>query len=813
MKSKDDKDRDVGIEGESPPRGPSFTAVIEKDGEPLEGTELVPREEKYPQNLFIIPLKDFVVFPGLMMPIQLSTQRAQKTVEQAGSQSEYIGFLTTRETDLEANEPSDLFQIGTLVRVAKTLTLPDGATSILIQGIRRFHVEKFLRTKPYFIARVRFLDDVIKPSVRLTALARNVQDLAQRIVTESDAFGEEFTGALSSMDGPKTIVDFTAAYFVRDFRDRQKILEIDDIEKRLMAVAEILTREIDMIEVGRKIQTQIREKIEKSQKEFFLREQIKAIRKELGESLDEQALEEEKYRKLIAEAKMPEEAEIKAEAELDRLKRMAMESAESAVIRNYLDWLTSLPWSVTTKDNKNIGKAAKVLDRDHHGLEEVKARILEFLSVRKLKPDHRGSILCFVGPPGTGKTSLGRSIASALGRKFLRISLGGIRDEAEIRGHRRTYIGAMPGRIIQGLKQVKSANPVFMLDEIDKIGQDFRGDPSSALLEALDPEQNSLFSDHYVETSFDLSRVMFITTANNLATIPPPLLDRMEVIELNGYTHEEKSEIARSFLLPRQIEAHGLVPKQLRITDAAIRTIISGYTREAGVRNLEKSIAKLARKCAARVARRKSEKFSISAKNLEKYLGPPLFYNELRARVKSPGVAVGLAWTPVGGEVLFVESLLIRNGGGGIQLTGKLGDVMAESARIAFSLVRASAGKFGIDRDLFQNSELHLHVPSGAVPKDGPSAGITMAVSIISLLTGRKMRQKVAMTGELTLTGKVLPVGGVRDKILAARRAGIKEIVLPAFNRTSLEEVPEDLRKGLTFRFVEWFHEVFDIVF
>ena len=813
MSSSDDRGPDRERDEEAIPVDDGAATIIEADGEPFDSTDIIPREEKYPQSLFIVPLKDFVVFPGLMMPIQLSTQRAQKTVEQAASQSEYLGFLSTRDAELEAYEPSVLFHVGTLVRVAKTLSLPDGGTSILIQGIRRFRVHKFLRVRPYFIARVRFLEDVIRESVELTALAHTVQDLAQNIVKASDAFGDEFQGALSSMDSPKTIVDFTAAYFVRDFRDRQKILEIDDIEKRLLAVAEILTREIDMIEVGRKIQAQIREKIEKSQKEFFLREQIKEIRKELGESLDEQALEEEKYRKLIAEAKMPEEAEAKAEAEIDRLKRMAMESAESAVIRNYLDWLTSLPWSITTKDNKSINKAAKVLDKDHYGLEEVKARVLEFLSVRKLKPDHRGSILCFAGPPGTGKTSLGRSIAAALGRKFLRISLGGIRDEAEIRGHRRTYIGAMPGRIIQSLKQVKSANPVFMLDEIDKVGQDFRGDPSSALLEALDPEQNSLFSDHYVETPFDLSRVLFITTANNLATIPPPLLDRMEVIDLNGYTHEEKSEIARRYLLPRQIEAHGLTTKQLKITDAAIRTIISSYTREAGVRNLEKSIAKLARKCAARVAKKKSETFSISARNLERFLGPPLFYNELRARVKSPGVAVGLAWTPVGGEVLFVESLMIRNGRGGIQLTGSLGDVMSESARIAFSLVRANAGKFGIDPEVFTNSELHLHVPSGAVPKDGPSAGITKAVSVISLLTGKKMRQKVAMTGELTLTGKVLPVGGVRDKILAARRAGIKEIVLPAFNKTSIEEVPDDLRKGLTFRFVEWFHDVYDIVF
>jgi ATP-dependent Lon protease len=782
-------------------------------GDDAESSVPVRRGEKFPNNLFIVPLKDFVVFPGLMMPIQLSTDRARKTVEQARTQSEYLGFLTTRDPNLDPSESEDLFPVGTLVRVAKVLNLPEGGMSILIQGIRRFRVDRFLRKSPYFITRVSYLRDLIDKNDQLDALARTVRELAARIVKGSDLFGDEFSAALAGMDSPKAIVDFTAAYFVRDFRERQKLLEIDSVYERLMAVAEILTREVDLLEIGNKIQQQIREKIEKSQKEFFLREQIKAIREELGEALDEQAIEEEKYRKLVSEAGMPDEAREKAEAELDRLKRMVMESAESAVIRNYLDWLTSLPWSKGTRDNGNIAKAQRILEKDHHGLKDVKARILEFLSVRKLKPDHKGSIICFVGPPGTGKTSLGRSIAGALGRKFLRISLGGIRDEAEIRGHRRTYIGAMPGRIIQGLKQTGSNNPVFMLDEIDKLGADFRGDPSSALLEALDPEQNVNFSDHYIETPFDLSRVMFITTANTLATIPAPLLDRMEVIELNGYMLEEKIAIAGDFLIPRQLEAHGLGSKQLKITGAAVRNIVSGYTREAGVRGLEKAIAKLARKTAARIARKRSHTNSVTAKNLEKYLGPPLFYNEVRARVHAPGVAVGLAWTPVGGEVLFIESLLVEGAGKGLQITGKLGDVMVESAKIAISVVRANAASFGIAAEKFSGAELHIHVPSGAIPKDGPSAGITLAISLISLLTGRRMKRGLAMTGELTLTGKVLPVGGVRDKILAARRVGIREIILPTFNESAVGEVPRQLRKGLKFHFVDRFREVFELAF
>jgi len=785
----------------------------EEGGKLDDGFEIVPRGEKLPTNLFIIPLKDFVVFPGLMMPIQLSTERAQKTVEQARTQSEYIGFLTSKDADRDPEDEADLFKTGTLARVAKVLNLPDGTVSILIQGLRRFKLLKFLRKKPYFIARVKYLDDIIERGDELEALSRTVKSLALKLVKNSDLFGDEFNSVLNSMDGPKTIADFTAAYFVRDFNERQRLLDIDLVNERLMLVAEILTREVDLMEIGMKIQQQIKEKIETSQREFFLREQVKAIREELGESLDEQALEEEKYRKLIAEARMPEEAQKKADVELDRLKRMAMESAESAVIRTYLDWLTSLPWARRTEDNEDINDAEKILEKDHHGLKEVKARILEFLSVRKLKPDHRGSIICFAGPPGTGKTSLGRSIAAALGRKFLRVSLGGVRDEAEIRGHRRTYIGAMPGRIIQGLKQVDSNNPVFMLDEIDKLGADFRGDPSSALLEALDPEQNENFSDHYIETPFDLSRVMFITTANNLSTIPAPLLDRMEVIELNGYTQEEKSAIARQYLIPRQIAAHGLKPAQFKVSDAAIRSLIGSYTREAGVRGLEKAIAKIARKTAARIAKKPSFKASISKANIETFLGPAVYYNELRARVHSPGVAVGLAWTPVGGEILFIESLMISNRKPGLQITGKLGEVMVESARIALSVVKANARDFQIDPKIFENAELHIHVPSGAIPKDGPSAGITLAVSLISLFKGVRMRQRVAMTGELTLTGKVLPVGGVRDKILAARRAGIKEIILPALNKSAMEEVPEDLREGLTFHFVDRFKEVLAIVF
>jgi ATP-dependent Lon protease len=700
-----------------------------------------------------------------------------------------------------------------MVKVMKTIKLPDDQVSILVQGMRRFKVHKFLRKAPYFIARVDYLDEEVEHDDEAVALTRTVLDMTRTIVKDSEAFGEEFSMALANLEEPKPVADFTGAYFVRDFRDRQRLLEMTSIKDRLRAVAEILTRELDLMELGHKIREQIKEKIEKSQREFFLREQIKAIKEELGESVDEQTLEHEKYKKLIEESGMPEAAREKAEAELDRLMRMAMESAESAVIRNYLDWLTSLPWEKGTDDNEDLNDAEAVLERDHFGLKEVKSRILEFLAVRKLKPDHRGSIICFAGPPGTGKTSMGRSIAASLGRKFLRISLGGVRDEAEIRGHRRTYIGAMPGRIIQGLKTVESNNPVFMLDEVDKLGADVRGDPSSALLEALDPEQNFSFSDHYIEVPFDLSKVMFIATANDLYSVPRPLLDRMEVIELNGYIIEEKVAIAQKYLIPKQLKSNGLNGKQLKISKGALQRIVTLYTREAGVRGLEKQIAKICRKTASRLAKGKTRKESVIISNLQKYLGPEIYHDEVRARVESPGVAPGLAWTPVGGEILFIESVRIEGKSSSFQLTGKLGEVMAESARIAFTHVKGNAAGFGIDPKIFATSEFHIHVPSGAVPKDGPSAGITIATSLISLLKGIKVRAGVAMTGELTLTGKVLPVGGVRDKILAARRAGLKEIILPALNEGSVEEVPEYLRVGLKFHFVEKYAEVYNLVF
>ncbi|MHC4945597.1 MAG: endopeptidase La, partial [Planctomycetota bacterium] len=801
-------DEEMDFEGDVE-KGLAFSRAQEGEGD----HEIIESAERFPQNLFIIPLKNFVIFPALVMPIQLGNPKALKTLKQAQSQSDYIGFLCLQHPDIDPSEPNDLFDVGTMCKVVKTLNLPDNQVNVLVQGMRRFRVKRFLRTKPYFIARVEYLDETLESGDEMIALTRTVHELATKIVTASDAFGEEFSMALANLEEPKAVADFTAAYFARDFRERQRILETDSIKDRLQLVAEVLTRELDLLELGKKIRDQLKDKIEKTQREFFLREQLKAIRQELGESLDEQTLEHEKYKKLIEESGMPEEARKKAEAELDRLMRMAMESAESAVIRNYLDWLTSLPWDKSTKDNDDIQKAEEVLERDHHGLKEVKARVLEYLAVRKLKPDHRGSIICFAGPPGTGKTSLGRSIASALGREFLRVSLGGVRDEAEIRGHRRTYIGAMPGRIIQSIKTAGSNNPVFMLDEMDKLGSDFRGDPSSSLLEALDPEQNVRFSDHYIEVPFDLSKVMFIGTANNLSTIPGPLLDRMEVIELNGYIIEEKVAIAQRYLIPRQLKEHGLAAKQLKISKGAIQKIITGFTREAGVRGLEKSIAKICRKTAARITKKKSKKESVIVSNLEKYLGRQRFQDDLRARADTPGVAPGLAWTPVGGEILFIESLRMETRGSSVQLTGKLGDVMSESAKIALTHVRSQAEKFKIDTALFENAALHIHVPAGAVPKDGPSAGITIAVSLISLLKGVRVRPGLGMTGELTLTGRILPVGGIRDKILAAKRAGLKEIILPAQNTSSVEEVPEHLQEGLTFHFVEKFAEVYKLVF
>ncbi|MEW6745030.1 MAG: endopeptidase La [Planctomycetota bacterium] len=709
--------------------------------------------------------------------------------------------------------PAQLYPMGTVARLVRKVRLPDGNLQLVIQGIQRFRIEKFLRVTPYLIARVTYPEEILTGGDEELALIRNIQGMVREIVKHSPIHGEEFGTAILNIEGGRAISDFVAAYFIKDPSEREALLETLDVTERLNKVAMTLTREVELLKLGSKIQAQMQERLEKSQREFFLREQVKAIRRELGEDLDERAVELENYEHRMAEAGLPEVVLARAKEELRKLSKMSPESAESAVARNYLDWLLAVPWSRSTPDSIDIAQAERILERDHYGLKEIKERILEFLAVRQLRPQHKGSILCFTGPPGVGKTSLGRSIAEALGRKFVRMSVGGMRDEAEIRGHRRTYVGALPGRIVQGLKTAGSSNPVFMLDEIDKVGSDFRGDPSSALLEVLDPEQNATFADHYLELPLDLSRVLFITTANQVDTIARPLLDRMEVISINGYILEEKVQIARRYLLRRQIENHGLVKGQLSLSLPALRSIVQDYTREAGVRALEKCLARICRKVATRVARGRRAPCQVRPENLRDYLGVSHRADELSGRVKRPGVAVGLAWTPTGGEVLFVEALKIPGAGGQIQLTGMLGDVMLESARIAYSFVKANLDTFGIAADALKKNDIHLHVPAGAIPKDGPSAGITMATAMTSLLIHRPVRANVAMTGELTLTGKVLPIGGVRDKILAARRARLREILLPVANRPDVEEIPGDLLRGLELHYVDTYADVYARVF
>ncbi|MFO0981292.1 MAG: endopeptidase La [Planctomycetota bacterium] len=784
----------------------------------------IKKDEKYPHNVLLLPLPQIVIFPDLMMPVLLDAPRVQATLDQLSVQEGLVGFVLRRDPRHDGADQAsedlaatDFHDVGTLARVVKTLKLPDGKASAVVQGLARFKIERVLKKKGVLIAKVSYPKETYVGGDAEVALSRTVQQLVRDIVQHSAQYGDEFRTAIMNIDSARMLADFAAAYFIRDAAERQALLEALDVKDRLERVAVGLTRELDLLKLGKKIQEQISDKIEKHQREFFLREQVKAIRRELGEETDERGAEANDYEQKIAKAAMTEVAEKRAREELKRLQALSPESAESGVIRGYLDWLIAIPWSRTTDDTTDIDRAARILDRDHFGLKEIKERILDFLAVRKLRSGHKGPILCFVGPPGVGKTSLGRSIADALSRRFYRMSLGGLRDEAEIRGHRRTYIGAMPGRIIQGLKTTGYLNPVFVLDEIDKIGVDFRGDPASALLEALDPEQNHAFTDLYVDVPVDLTKVLFIATANQLDSIPRPLLDRMEVIELSGYIAEEKLEIARRYLLPKVIENHGLDAGKLAVSKRALATIIASYTREAGVRNLEKSLARICRKVATRVARDASISVRVEPGDLKEFLGPPRFDQDPWSRVDRPGIAVGLAWTPVGGEVLVVEALRtpVAAGapGGGLELTGMLGDVMLESARIAWSFARANTPLLGLASDAAAGCSIHLHVPSGAVPKDGPSAGITMATAILSLLSGRKMLPGVAMTGELTLTGRVLMVGGIRDKLLAARRAGIRRVLLPEGNRRDVDEIRPELLKGMQLEFVERYEQVAAAVF
>jgi ATP-dependent Lon protease len=685
----------------------------------------------------------------------------------------------------------------------------DGSQRVIVQGVSRMKVREYIQREPYYKARSEVIDEGVVQGVEIDALMMNLKNLFQRAVELAPYLTSELGTMVSNIKSPAILADLIASNLNISTAEKQGILETFDIRERLTKVHLFLNKEVQVLELGNKIQSQVKEDMDRTQREYYLREQLKAIKKELGE-LDEHSSEIKELKEKIKKAKMPPEALAAAEKELDRLAKIPPASAEYTVARTYLDWLAELPWSDTTEDNLDIDNAQKTLDEDHYDLEKVKKRILEYLAVRKLKADMKGPILCFVGPPGVGKTSLGKSIARTMGRKFIRISLGGVRDEAEIRGHRRTYVGALPGRIIQGVKKAGSNNPIFMLDEVDKIGMDFRGDPSSALLEVLDPEQNFSFSDHYIDVNFDLSKVMFITTANVLDTIPPALRDRMETLELPGYSEDQKMMIAKEFLISKQINEHGLSTEFIEFQDAALQVIISSYTREAGVRNLEREIATICRGVAKDVARGVMEKVVIGPESLHKYLGPVKFFLEVAERTSNPGVATGLAWTPTGGDIIFVEATKMR-GEKGLTLTGQLGDVMKESAQAALAYVRSKSKELGIEEDFFEKNDIHIHVPAGAIPKDGPSAGVTMFIALTSLLTNKPVRNDVAMTGEITLRGLVLPVGGIKEKVLAGMRAGIRTIILPKRNEKDLEEIPEHIRNQMNFKFIQRMDEAIEL--
>ncbi len=766
--------------------------------------------EKVPEVLPILPLYDAALFPKMVLPLVVMEGESVKLVDEAMAKDRIIGLIVSKKPEeKKAPDRENLAQVGTSALILKMAKTQDNRTQLLVQGLSRFKIKSFENGKPYLIARVEFIKDIEKLDNETEALMSNIISQFERVVELSPGLPPEIAQMAKSIQEPGTLADMVASTINSNPEEKQKILEMMDVKKRLKEVTRLINHQLDILELGDKIQSQVKGDMDKSQREYYLRQQLKAIKEELGEK-DEASVEIDEYRAKIEEKNLPTEARKEAERELDRLSRMHPSSAEYTVTSTYLDWITSLPWHDSTQDNLNIKKARKILDEDHFGLEKPKRRIIEYLAVRKLKPESKGPILCFAGPPGTGKTSLGQSIARALGRKFHRISLGGVRDEAEIRGHRRTYVGALPGRIIQGLRRAESNNPVFMLDEIDKVGSDFRGDPSSALLEVLDPEQNFSFGDHYLDVPFDLSKVMFITTANILDTIPPALRDRMEVLMLHGYTLAEKIKIANRYLITRQRNEHGLSAKQIKFTAGAVKKIIMGYTREAGLRNLEREIANICRGVAAKIAEGKVKSMTVKIDDIHDFLGPVRFTSETKARITTPGVATGLAWTPTGGELLFIEATAMK-GKKGLTLTGQLGDVMKESATAALSFARANAPALGIDEDFFDSHDLHIHVPAGAIPKDGPSAGVTMLTALTSLLTDTRIRKDLAMTGEITLRGQVLPVGGIKEKVLAAHRAGIKTIILPDWNRKDLEDIPKNVERDIKFHFVHKMLDVIDI--
>ena len=764
-----------------------------------------------PRVLSILPMPDMVLFPRMILPLVLWDEPSQKVVQEALLQDKIIGIMAGLGEKAEGFGPEDLPRVGTAAAILKMRKSEDDALRLLVQGLYRFRVEDWVGFEPYLTARIIPISEEYEPDLEVEALVSNVKGLFLKMLELSPYLPAELGTLVRELGDPRLLADITAGSLNISKAEKQELLETLEVKERLRRVLGLINRELEILELGKKIQAQVKVEMDKAQKEYYLREHIKVLQKELGEG-EEKGQEIEDLQLRLEEAWLPPHAMKEAERELTRLKRTPPTSPDHQVIRNYLEWMIELPWSKSTEDNLDLAQARQILDEDHYDLEKVKKRILEYLAVRRLKPDMKGPILCFVGPPGTGKTSLGRSIARSLGRKFMRLSLGGMRDEAEIRGHRRTYVGALPGRIIQSMRRAGSNNPVFILDEVDKIGADFRGDPSSALLEVLDPEQNNSFSDHYLDVGFDLSKVMFITTANLLDPIPPPLRDRMEVLELVGYTEEEKLGIAFSHLIPRQLEAHGLTAAQLEISPMAIRSIIASYTREAGLRNLEREIAALCRGAAREIAEGSRNYVAIGEGEVPAYLGPPKFFREAALDHPEPGVATGLAWTPTGGDILFIEVLRMP-GSGNLKLTGQLGEVMKESATAALSYIRARAPFLGIEEDFFEKSDLHIHVPAGAIPKDGPSAGLAMLCALVSLLSARPLKKDLAMTGEITLRGHVLPVGGIKNKVLAAHRAGIREIILPAQNQVDLEEIPPSVRQELSFHPVERLDQALEIAF
>lgn len=772
-----------------------------------------------PGELPLLPLKDTVVYPLTVYPLVIGKEKSIKLVNDVTVGDKILGLTAQRKLDVEVRSIDDLYPVGTMARILQMVKAPDGTLRVLVQGLERIGITEVMQSEPYVKARIKAMPDTQEKSVKLDAIMRSVSELFQKMVALMPNMPEELSAAALNIEDPRQLTYLIATNIRMELPQRQDILETDSVFDKLTKLMQHLNREVEVLELGRKIQGQARDQMQKAEREYLLRQQLSAIRKELGEESDE-ASELKVLREKIESAKMPPEAEKESKRELGRMEKLSASSPEYSVIRTYLEWMTSLPWNKTSASPIDINKAKVILDEDHYDLEKVKDRILEYLAVKKLGQERdvqtglkmREPILCFVGPPGVGKTSLGQSIARALDRRFMRLSLGGLHDEAEIRGHRRTYIGAMPGRIVQVIKRVETKDPVVMLDEVDKVGADWRGDPSSALLEVLDPEQNKDFRDNYLDVPFDLSQVMFITTANQLDTIPPPLLDRMEVLHLPGYTEHEKLHIAKKYLIPKEVRANALKENEIVLEDEAVLAIIKDYTREAGVRNLEREIANVCRKVAKAIAEGKTTPMTITADNLHDYLGHPRFFAETAVRIDRPGVVTGLAWTPTGGDILFIEATMMP-GNKQLTLTGQLGDVMKESAQAALSYVRSQAEQFGIKKDFYDKSDIHIHVPAGAIPKDGPSAGVTMTTAIVSVLSGKIAKNDVAMTGEITLRGKVMPIGGVKEKVLAAKRAGIRTVILPEKNKNDIQDVPEELRKEMNFVFVDTIDQVINAAF